>query len=237
MKTENLPNDLADAAGRLAARLAFNCARDLAEVPFAPGGEPAGLVWLAHGECLPEHATAWRGYAWVEVADDTAFDPMAMRFHSGAAYAAYRERARPWFLYAPDAAALIAAAINGGERAVALWRYENWHVDLRLPRPGLTDPTRIDLDRAVELIHSSGIRPDLLAVHRKRTARPMDDAAVFERVCRSHLRRYGRLKAPTLADSSIRRGGDGLVTVELRNADGPMGRYRYDPATDRCSRR
>jgi hypothetical protein len=110
-------------------------------------------LWLVHGEYL-----GWQRHGWVELPRGVVFDGVLQRFYRKRAYYEI-QYARPWYKYAPSAAFVIAR--NMPAQADGLFPYGEWHAHLKLPWADPARPTVVDSERALELLVTSGLRPDL----------------------------------------------------------------------------
>jgi hypothetical protein len=117
---------------------------------------------LVHGEYL-----LGARHAWVELPDAIVYDGVMQRFYRRDAYYSL-QAARPWYKFESPAALIIAANLPVGEDGQVSYGY--WDVILRLPWADPDNPTLIDHDRAVELLVTSGLRPDLAGVRRRKWA-------------------------------------------------------------------
>jgi hypothetical protein len=126
-------------------------------------------MWLVHGQYL------WgTNHAWVELPDGVVFDGAMQRFYRREAYYEIQV-ARAWYQFDGSAATIIAANLPVGEDGLV--PYGTWDVILKLPWADPDNPTLIDADRATELLVTSGLRPDLAGLCRRKRARPAGSRA------------------------------------------------------------
>lgn len=107
-------------------------------------------VYLVHGECC----LALGPHAWVELPGDLLFDGVFQRF-----YRLSLCDAAAWYKYTPRAADIICANMPVDAKTNMMC-YAFYH-PLRLPWGDPSNPLIIDYDKAIELLVTSGLRPDL----------------------------------------------------------------------------
>jgi hypothetical protein len=114
-------------------------------------------VYLVHGECM----LAMGPHAWVELPGDVIFDGVLQRF--------YRlSHVTAWYKYTPSAATVLACNMPvdaHGQQSYA------FYLPLKLPWGNPANPLIIDDDNVIELLVTSGLRPDLANYKSRRRKR------------------------------------------------------------------
>lgn len=121
---------------------------------------PPADTWLVYGEY-------WfiQRHAWVELPGGVVFDGPYQRFYDRAGYYEAVD-ARPWYMYSPRAASLIAAWMpRYPDGTIPLG---DWHDRLGLPWADPANPTRIGCGEAARILVERGLMPRSFLPERRR---------------------------------------------------------------------